>query len=76
VSAEPVEPAEWADRYRGRARCPRGHEFRATWYGTKRADQTCPECGTVFRATWRGFTFEPETVIVGSPGKVPGRDAA
>jgi hypothetical protein len=77
VSAEPAEPAEWTDCYEGRARCPQGHEFAAAWYDTKRADQTCPECGTVFEATWRGFGYdvEPEVVIIDSR-KVPGRDAA
>ena len=76
MSAGAVEPAEWTIRYQGRARCPRGHDFRATWYDRKRADQTCPVCGTVYRATWRGFFYnaEPETVTVAR--KVPGRDAA
>ena len=26
---------EWTDRYEGRAQCPDGHEFIATWYDTK-----------------------------------------
>ena len=70
-----AEPAEWTDCYESPARCPRGHEFTAAWYDTKRADQTCPECGAVFRATWAGFEAEPEVVIVDSR-KAPGRDAA
>ena len=39
------------------------------------AAQRC-ECGHVVEATWPGFTFEPELVIVGPDGKVPGRGAA
>ena len=66
--------AEWTYRYEGRARCPDGHEFTATWYDTTRAAQTCPVCGTVFRATWKGFTFKPETVIASPPGQEPGHD--
>jgi ribosomal protein S27E len=58
----PTPDNEWTDRYQGRARCPNGHEFTATWYDTEQAAQTCPACGTTFTATWRGFTFEPEVM--------------
>jgi hypothetical protein len=40
------------------------------------ASISCPSCGHEFEATWPGFTFEPETVIVAPADKVPGRDVA
>jgi hypothetical protein len=58
--------------------CPScGREFMGHWIEDREtADQQCPACGHVFEATWPGFPFEPETVIVGPDGKVPGHAAA
>jgi ribosomal protein S27AE len=57
----------------GPATCPScGHVFAGQWQaslddweGNPAADQACPECGAVFAATWPGFTFEPDTVVIG-----------
>ena len=58
--------------------CPScGCEFTGRWLeGHETAAQQCPSCGHVFEASWPGFTFEPETVIVSPPGEEPGRGAA
>lgn len=40
-----------------------GREFGGLWVGERTGPQQCP-CGHVFTATWPGFDFEPETVIV------------
>lgn len=55
--------------------CPEcGREVIGHWIqGRDTADQRCGACGHVFEATWPGFTFEPETVIV---SREPGHDAA
>jgi RNA polymerase subunit RPABC4/transcription elongation factor Spt4 len=71
-----VTAETWADRYEGRAVCPDGHEFVATWLDATRAAQTCPTCGRTFVANWPGFAVEPETVVVYPPGQEPGRGAA
>jgi hypothetical protein len=46
--------------------CPEcGHEFTGRWTeGHDTADQKCPACGCMSAATWPGFRFEPETIIV------------
>jgi hypothetical protein len=46
--------------------CPScGHEVAGRWTeGRETAAQQCGACGHVFEATWPGFTFEPETIIV------------
>lgn len=43
--------------------------------GHETASQQCPSCGHVFEATWPGFIFEPETIIVRPPGQEPGDEA-
>jgi hypothetical protein len=52
-----------------------GREFGGLWVGEKTGPQQCP-CGHVFKATWPGFTFEPEVVIVSPDGEVVRRGAA
>lgn len=48
-----------------------GREFGGLWVGEKTGAQQCP-CGHVFTATWPGFAFEPETVIIHpEPGHDP-----
>lgn len=43
-----------------------GHEFEGHWTeGHETADQPCPACGHVCEATWPGFPYEPQMVIVG-----------
>ncbi len=46
--------------------CPScGHKVTGRWLeGQETAAQQCGTCGHIFEATWPGFTFEPETVIV------------
>jgi hypothetical protein len=46
--------------------CPEcGHEFTGRWIEDwETASQQCGACGHIFEATWPGFTFKPETVIV------------
>jgi hypothetical protein len=58
--------------------CPScGHEFEGKWIeDDETADQRCEACCHVFEATWPGFPFEPETVIIYPSGEVPGRGAA
>jgi uncharacterized paraquat-inducible protein A len=39
-------------------------EFSGTWVpDATTADQTCPACGHVFTATWKGWDLPPERVI-------------
>ena len=40
------------------------HGFTGRWFEQLTADQRCDGCGHVFEATWPGFHFEPETVIL------------
>lgn len=53
-------------RYEAPVACPScGRAVACRWIqGRETADQQCPACGRVFEATWPGFDFEPETVIV------------
>ncbi len=46
--------------------CPScGHKVTGCWLsGQDTAFQQCGACGHVFTATWPGFTFEPETVVI------------
>ena len=58
--------------------CPScGCKITGRWLsGQDTADQQCGSCGHVFEATWPGFPFEPEVVIVGRPsGEERGHDA-
>ena len=58
--------------------CPLcAHGFTAWWTEDhETADQQCVSCGHVFDATWPGFPFEPEVVIVSPDGEVVRRGAA
>ena len=46
--------------------CPGcGSRFDGAWSpGKETADQACPCCAQVFTATWKGWTFTPEQVLV------------
>jgi uncharacterized Zn finger protein len=65
-------------RLGARLACPScGRAVACRWIqGRETADQQCPSCGHVFEATWPGWDFEPETVVVYPPGQEPGRGAA
>lgn len=58
--------------------CPScGREVAGYWYqGREPEAQHCPSCGHVFEATWPGWTFEPETVIIEPSGEANRRGAA
>lgn len=51
--------------------CPScGREVTCRWPEDQyTANQQCRRCGHVFEATWPGFHFEPETIIVRLPGQ-------
>jgi len=58
--------------------CPScGCTFTGRWTeGRETAAQRCGSCGHVFDATWPGFTFEPQTVIISPSAEEPGHGAA
>jgi len=56
--------------YTGPLACPEcGSKVTGHWLSSRKtADQQCPACGHVWEATWPGFSFEPELVIVNPDG--------
>jgi len=58
--------------------CPGcGSRFEGAWTpGKQTSSQACPLCGHVFTATWKGWTFAPEQIVVTrgerSPARPPG----
>lgn len=62
-----MSPREWPPlKLYAPLTCPScGHGFTGWWIEDhETAAQRCGACGHVFEATWPGFTFEPEVVIV------------
>lgn len=57
--------------------CPScGHHFIGCWVDRRTGEQRCDACGWVFEATWPGFQFEPETIVLRPDGEEPGDDVA
>jgi uncharacterized Zn finger protein len=63
---------------RGPITCPscEGRVLGRWHQGRNPETQRCRSCGHVFDATWPGFPFEPERVVVSPSGEEPGRGAA